>query len=482
MSLDNLKNHPDPDRQGMVETIVAEATPSGRAGVSIVRLSGPSAKTIVQSIAGPISRARQALLKTFKNDQGNVIDHGIVIFYEGPASFTGEDVAEFQGHGGPMVVGALIDQCLLRGARLAKPGEFSERAFLNEKMDLVQLEAVADLISSASSAAARSALKSLSGAFSLLVNDLVEAVTRLRVYVEAAIDFPDEDIEFLADPQVLDDMTELETRLLAVLEQAQQGRKLHAGFSIALIGAPNVGKSSLMNRFSGHPSAIVTEIPGTTRDVIKEELVLSGFALQLFDTAGIRVAGDAIEAEGVERTLQTYANADLNLFVFDVMDSDIREALGDTGSLQGLLVEKLDHLLGQPHSHQSALFVLNKIDQLSSLERSQLVDYFEPQNPVVAVSAETGENWGQLTESLKHLMGLQDQSETLFSARTRHVSALSEASVHLAKASENLRGAQPGELIAEDLKLAQICLGEITGKISSDELLGKIFSSFCIGK
>lgn len=482
MSPDSLKNPLDPKRQDVVETIVAEATPAGRAGVSIVRLSGPLAKTIVQSIAGPIPETRQALLKTFKNDQGQVIDYGIVIFYEGPASFTGEDVVELQGHGGPMVVSALIDQCLLRGARPARPGEFSERAFLNEKMDLVQLEAVADLISSASAAAARSALKSLSGTFSVLVNDLVEAVTRLRIYVEAAIDFPDEDIDFLADPQVLDDMTQLEARLLAVLEQAQQGRKLHAGFSIALIGAPNVGKSSLMNRFSGHPTAIVTEIPGTTRDVIKEELVLSGLALQLFDTAGIRVAGDAIEAEGVERTLQTYANADLNLFVFDVMDPDIREALSDAASLHGLLLEKLNQLLGQDHSHQPGLFVLNKIDQLSFLERSLLVDQSAAHNPVVAVSAETGENWGQLTESLKQRMGLQDQSETLFSARTRHVSALANASSHLAKASENLRAAQPGELIAEDLKLAQKCLGEITGKISSDELLGKIFSSFCIGK
>ena len=482
MSLDNLKSPLVPEVQDTVETIVAEATPAGRAGVSIVRLSGPAARSIAQSVAGSITVPRRALLKTFHNTLGDIIDHGIVIFYEGPSSFTGEDVVEFQGHGGPMVVNALIDQCIVLGARPARPGEFSERAFLNEKMDLVQLEAVADLISSASSAAARSALKSLSGVFSTLVNDLVEAVTRLRIYIEAAIDFPEEDIDFLGDPQVLDDMTRLEARLSSVLDQAQQGRRLHSGFSVALIGPPNVGKSSLMNRFSGHSTAIVTEIPGTTRDVIKEELIISGISLQLFDTAGIRTAGDAIEAEGVERTLKTLANADLNLFVFDVLEEDIRTSLTDLSALDNLLSEKLHQLLGKAPSDQPALFLLNKIDRLSKLERALLSNQLGPRNRLVAVSAETGENWAQLAESLKRISGVQDQSENIFSARARHILALTEASTHLANASENLRSGQPGELIAEDLKLTQQCLGEITGIVSSDDLLGKIFSSFCIGK
>ena len=477
----SLKTHPEPNTSDAPATIVAEATPSGHAGISVVRLSGASARPIAQSIVGPISTPRQAYFRSFKTSGDAVFDQGVVLYFQAPNSFTGEDVVEFQGHGGPIVVSTLIQTCVEMGARMARPGEFSERAFLNDKMDLVQLEGVADLIASASEQAAKSALGSLTGIFSKAVRALVTSVIELRIYIEASIDFPEEEIDFLAEPFVLERTTKIDAELRQILKQAEQGRRLQAGFSIALVGSPNAGKSSVLNRFSGQDSAIVTAIPGTTRDVIREQLLLDGYPIQIADTAGIREAADAIEQEGIARSRQTALMADLCLWIIDVTALDL--TLPNLS--RSVLEQNLDAAragLFEDDTVSKRLVVLNKMDLLPDLMQRDLSELLAGDPQLFMVSAKTGLGWDHLVLGIKRMVGVGDDSESLFSARTRHIVALTEAAQYLAQAKKSLLAGLPGELVAEDLKQVQVALGEITGQVTSDDLLGKIFSSFCIGK
>ena len=477
----SLKTHPEPNTSDAPATIVAEATPSGHAGISVVRLSGASAHPIAQSIVGPISTPRQAYFRSFKTSGDAFFDQGVVLYFQAPNSFTGEDVVEFQGHGGPIVVSTLIQTCVEMGARMARPGEFSERAFLNDKMDLVQLEGVADLIASASEQAAKSALGSLTGIFSKAVKALVTSVIELRIYIEASIDFPEEEIDFLAEPFVLERTTKIDAELRQILKQAEQGRRLQAGFSIALVGSPNAGKSSVLNRFSGQDSAIVTAIPGTTRDVIREQLLLDGYPIQIADTAGIREAADAIEQEGIARSRQTALMADLCLWIIDVTALDL--TLPNLS--RSVLEQNLDAAragLFEDDTVSKRLVVLNKMDLLPDLMQRDLSELLAGDPHIFMVSAKTGLGWDHLVLGIKRMVGVGDDSESLFSARTRHIVALTEAAQYLAQAKKSLLAGLPGELVAEDLKQVQVALGEITGQVTSDDLLGKIFSSFCIGK
>ena len=405
----------------------------------------------------------------------------MVLYFQAPNSFTGEDVVEFQGHGGPIVVSTLIQTCVEMGARMARPGEFSERAFLNDKMDLVQLEGVADLIASASEQAAKSALGSLTGIFSKAVKALVTSVIELRIYIEASIDFPEEEIDFLAEPFVLERTSMIDTELRQILKQAEQGRRLQAGFSIALVGSPNAGKSSVLNRFSGQDSAIVTAIPGTTRDVIREQLLLDGYPIQIADTAGIREAADAIEQEGIARSRQTALMADLCLWIIDVTALD----LTPLNLSRSVLEQNLDAAragLFEDDTVSKRLVVLNKMDLSPDLMQRDLSELLAGDPHIFMVSAKTGLGWDHLVSGIKRMVGVGDDSESLFSARTRHIVALTEAAQYLAQAKKSLSAGLPGELVAEDLKQVQVALGEITGQVTSDDLLGKIFSSFCIGK
>jgi tRNA modification GTPase len=477
----SLKTHPEPNTGDAPATIVAEATPSGHAGISVVRLSGASALAIAQGVVGRISKPRHAYFRSFKTSRGTVFDQGVVLYFRSPNSFTGEDVVEFQGHGGPIVVSTLIQTCVEMGARMARPGEFSERAFLNDKMDLVQLEGVADLIASASEQAAKSALGSLTGIFSKAVNALVTSVIELRIYIEASIDFPEEEIDFLAEPFVLERTTLIEAQLRQILKQAEQGRRLQVGFSIALVGSPNAGKSSVLNRFSGQDSAIVTAIPGTTRDVIREQLLLDGYPIQIADTAGIREATDAIEQEGIARSRQTALMADLSLWIIDVTALDMTPLSLSRSMLEQQLVSA-EAVLFKDQATRKRLVVLNKLDLLPESTQRALVDLLAADSDTFTVSAKTGLGWDHLLSGIKRMVGVGDDSESLFSARTRHIVALSEAAHYLAQAKKSLMAGLPGELMAEDLKQVQVALGEITGQVTSDDLLGKIFSSFCIGK
>jgi|SaaInlStandDraft_1057018.scaffolds.fasta_scaffold00895_2 tRNA modification GTPase len=477
----SLKTHPEPNTGDAPATIVAEATPSGHAGISVVRLSGASALAIAQGVVGRISKPRHAYFRSFKTSKGTVFDQGVVLYFRSPNSFTGEDVVEFQGHGGPIVVSTLIQTCVEMGARMARPGEFSERAFLNDKMDLVQLEGVADLIASASEQAAKSALGSLTGIFSKAVNALVTSVIELRIYIEASIDFPEEEIDFLAEPFVLERTTLIEAQLRQILKQAEQGRRLQVGFSIALVGSPNAGKSSVLNRFSGQDSAIVTAIPGTTRDVIREQLLLDGYPIQIADTAGIREATDAIEQEGIARSRQTALMADLSLWIIDVTALDMTPLSLSRSMLEQQLVSA-EAVLFKDQATRKRLVVLNKLDLLPESTQRALVDLLAADSDTFTVSAKTGLGWDHLLSGIKRMVGVGDDSESLFSARTRHIVALSEAAHYLAQAKKSLMAGLPGELMAEDLKQVQVALGEITGQVTSDDLLGKIFSSFCIGK
>jgi tRNA modification GTPase len=406
----------------------------------------------------------------------------LVLYFKTPNSFTGEDVVEFHGHGGPIVVSTLIQTCVDFGARMARPGEFSERAFINEKMDLVQLEGVADLIASASEQAAKSALGSLTGVFSNAVNALVAAVVELRIYIEASIDFPEEEIDFLAEPFVLERTNRIEDQLSQILKQAEQGRRLQSGFSIALVGSPNAGKSSVLNRFSGQDSAIVTAIPGTTRDVIREQLLLDGYPIQIADTAGLRQATDAIEQEGIYRARQTAATADLCLWVVDVTALNLTHSSPNRADIEKKITAAQTTVFEDALAPEVQLIVLNKMDLLPEPTQRQVFSLFEADHNVIPVSAKTGLGWHHLTAGIKRQIGVSDDSESLFSARTRHIVALTEAEQHLAQAKKSLLAGLPGELMAEDLKLAQMALGELTGQVTSDDLLGKIFGSFCIGK
>jgi tRNA modification GTPase len=443
------------------DTICAVATPPGAGGIGIVRVSGPAVRDIAARLAGALPAPRHATLADFRAADGEIIDSGIVLYFPAPHSFTGEDVLELQGHGGSHVLQRVLARVRALGARDAHPGEFSRRAFLNDKLDLVQAEAIADLIESGTDAAARAAQRSLQGEFSRRIRALQEELTGLRVFVEAAIDFPDEEVDFLAESDVLDRCAAAIARLDGVLAGARQGRLLRDGIVLAIIGRPNAGKSSLLNALSGADRAIVTDIPGTTRDVLREQIDLDGLPVHVADTAGIRETADRIEAEGVRRAREALAAADVALLVEDASDP----AAGD------------DALAGEVPAGVHCIRVRNKIDLL---EPTAGGGASEPDT--VAISARTGRGIDDLRARIRAAVGARDQAEGAFSARQRHVDALLRARAHLERGRDELAASGAGELLAEELRLTQDALGEITGEMLPDDLLGRIFASFCIGK
>jgi len=449
------------------DTIVAVATAPGRGGVGIVRLSGKNILPFITSVIGKNLNPRNATFCDFLDTDGEVIDQGLAIYFKAPHSFTGEDVLELQGHGGPVVLDLLVGRALSLGARLAEPGEFTKRAFLNDKLDLAQAEAVADLIDASSSDAARCAVRSLQGVFSNRIHELVEGLISLRIYVEGAIDFPEEEIDFLAGGQVLRQLGELNKKLSEVLKQAQQGSLLREGMTVVIAGKPNAGKSSLLNALAGRERAIVTDIAGTTRDVLREEISIDGMPLHVIDTAGLRETGDIVEMEGIRRAWQEIENADRVLFVIDSTEDY---------SLQAKQI--WPEFYERYPNKTNISFILNKAD-LSGLPCGQ---DDSAATPVIALSAKGGLGLGALITHLKDCMGYTGGGGGTFIARRRHLDALHRAQQSLAAGERQLQEAGAGELLAEDLRLAQQALGEITGEFSADDMLGRIFSSFCIGK
>ena len=443
------------------DTIAAIATPPGRGGVGIIRVSGPLAKTIANTILGKVPQPRFADYLPFLDQNNEVIDSGLALYFVGPNSFTGEDVLELQGHGGPVVMDLLLQRVINLGARIAQPGEFSERAFLNDKVDLAQAEAIADLIEAGSEQAAKSAVKSLQGEFSRWIDESVEALTHLRMYVEAAIDFPEEEIDFLSDGHVTSSLDNILVEMDKIFASAQQGVLLRDGMRVVLIGQPNTGKSSLLNALAGRDSAIVTHIAGTTRDVLREEINIDGMPLHVIDTAGLRESDDVVEQEGIKRTWIEIEQADRALLLVD----------DKTG-----ITEEDENIRRKLPTSLEVTVVRNKID-LSGMPAS-----ISENNHEIALSAKSGEGVDLLRDHLKKIMGYTGLTEGVFLARRRHLDALIRAKDFVLSGQAQLQDSKAGELLAEDLRQAQQALGEITGFVSSDELLGKIFSSFCIGK
>lgn len=442
-----------------IDTIAAIATPPGRGGVGIVRVSGPLAKKISEQILGKVPQPRFADYLPFLDNNNETIDSGLALYFVAPNSFTGEDILELQGHGGPVVMDLLLQQVISLGARIAKPGEFSERAFLNDKVDLAQAEAIADLIEAGSEQAAKSAVKSLQGEFSQCIDDSVEALTHLRMYVEAAIDFPEEEIDFLSDGHVTKSLENILSEIDKIFASAQQGVLLRDGMRVVLIGQPNTGKSSLLNALAGRDSAIVTHIAGTTRDVLREEINIDGMPLHVIDTAGLRESDDVVEQEGIKRTWIEIEQADRALLLVD-------DKAGITEEDEKIRL-KLPKSLG-------VTIVRNKIDLTKNIAQQN--------NNEISLSAKSGEGLELLRDHLKKIMGYTGLTEGVFLARRRHLDALIRAKELVLNGQTQLQEYKAGELLAEDLRQAQHALGEITGFVSSDALLGKIFSSFCIGK
>ena len=450
------------------ETIAAVATAQGRGGVGIVRVSGPLAQSIALAVSGRQLKPRYAHYGPFNDADGLVLDQGLALYFPGPHSFTGEDVLELQGHGGPVVLDLLLRRCVQLGARLARPGEFSERAFLNDKLDLAQAEAIADLIEASSEQAARNALRSLQGEFSKRVHELTERLINLRIYVEAAIDFPEEEIDFLADGHVLKLLDAVRSDLAGVLKQAGQGALLREGMTVVIAGRPNAGKSSLLNALAGREAAIVTSIAGTTRDVLREHIHIDGMPLHVVDTAGLRDTDDHVEKIGVERALNAIHAADRVLLV---VDANTPEALDPFALWPEFLQQRPDPT--------KLTLIRNKADLSNEPVSMQVCD---DGHVTISLSAKSTEGLDLLREHLKTCMGYEQTLEGSFSARRRHLDALKQASTALEHGHAQLTLAGAGELLAEDLRQAQQVLGEITGAFSSDDLLGRIFSSFCIGK
>lgn len=450
------------------DTIVAQATPPGRGGVGIIRVSGPKATEVAQAVAGRELKPRYAEYLPFKNEDGSALDQGIALFFKGPNSFTGEDVLELQGHGGPVLMDMMIKRILqIEGIRPARPGEFSERAFMNDKLDLAQAEAIADLIDASSEEAAKSAFKSLQGAFSARVNELVEALIHLRIYVEAAIDFPEEEIDFLSDGKVSGDLYGIIERLDAVRREANQGAIMREGMKVVIAGRPNAGKSSLLNALSGKDSAIVTDIAGTTRDVLREHIHIDGMPLHIIDTAGLREATDEVERIGIERAWDEIQQADRVLFM---VDGTTTEAT-DPKEIWPDFIERLPESMG-------LTVIRNKVELCG--EEAGICHVNNP--TLIRLSARTGAGVESLREHLKECMGFAGTTEGGFMARRRHLEALERAAEHLETGKDQLEGFMAGEILAEELRLAQQHLSEITGEFTSDDLLGRIFTSFCIGK
>ncbi len=451
------------------DTICAVATPTGLGGVSIIRTSGHKSREVAQVIVGFSPRARHAHYGPFHTGNGDVIDTGITLYFPGPDSFTGEDVVEFHTHGGPFIVDLLMKELLGLGLRLARPGEFSERAFLNDKIDLAQAEAIADLIESQSNEAARFAVRSLQGEFSRLVNELVDSIIELRTYVEAAIDFPDEEVDFLEEGDVRSRLDDIRTRLDSVLAQARQGSIMKEGLSVVIAGEPNAGKSSLLNMLAGQSRAIVTEIAGTTRDTLREHISIDGMPLHIIDTAGLRESSDVVEQEGIRRAWQEIQDADLVLLVIDSTRPWNRH--------ENPLWKDLAPILA---SGKSVFEVYNKTD-LSGFHLPAVRDD-DKSITSLCLSAKTGEGIAVLKTELKAFAGLNTSEEGGFIARRRHLDALAKSGDSLDAAREQLVTHKAGELVAEDLRKAHQALETITGSYSADDLLGEIFSSFCIGK
>tara|TARA_B100000700_G_scaffold21944_1_gene21264 strand:+ start:464 stop:1837 length:1374 start_codon:yes stop_codon:yes gene_type:complete len=448
------------------DTIVALATPPGRGGVGIVRVSGPLCAAIARHMLGTLPRPRQAHYGPFQGQEG-IIDEGIALYFEGPHSFTGEDVLELQGHGGPVIMDLLLECCVQQGARLAQPGEFSERAFLNDKLDLAQAEAIADLIDASSRSAAENALRSLQGEFSSRVDALVQRLIELRMYVEAAIDFPEEEIDFLADGKVAAMLTAVKEELAAVRVSAGQGALMREGMSVVIAGRPNAGKSSLLNALTEQDTAIVTDIEGTTRDVLREHIHIDGMPLHVIDTAGLRDTPDAVEQIGVARAWAEIEKADRVLLMVDASISEATDPMAIWPEFVARLADP-----------SRLTLVRNKVD---TSQEAPGLDLSTP-TPVLRLSAKTGEGVDNLKGHLKTVMGFSSTTEGRFSARRRHLDALDRATAALENGEAQLAGYGAGELLAEDLRDAQQSLGEITGEFSADDLLGEIFGSFCIGK
>jgi len=445
------------------DTIAALATPPGRGGVGIIRTSGKGSKQVAEAILGKLPSPRLAEYLSFYDENHEVIDSGLAIYFPNPHSFTGEDVLELHGHGGPVIMDMLLKEVLKQPVRLAQPGEFSQRAFLNDKIDLAQAEAIADLIEAGSEQAARSAIRSLQGVFSDWVHSTVEQLIALRIYVEAAIDFPEEEIDFLADERVTQELDYLINEMERVINIAHQGQLLREGMRVVLAGQPNTGKSSLLNVLAGRESAIVTDIPGTTRDVLREEISIDGLPLHIIDTAGLRQSDDAVEQEGMRRAWQEIEQADCILLMLD-------DRQGFTSAEQ--------QILEQLPSHLPVTYIHNKID-LSEHKPEVL----EKENRTeIWLSAKEFKGIDLLRDHLKDVVGYQNIGEGSFMARRRHLDALDKALEHVKNGQQQLSDHQAGELLAEDLRQAQHVLNEITGEFSSDDLLGRIFSSFCIGK
>jgi tRNA modification GTPase len=438
------------------DTIAAIATAAGAAGIGVLRLSGPGCLQIATSLLGRAPQPRHAHYALFRADDGEALDDGLLLFFPGPASYTGEDVLELQGHGNPLLLARLLRHCLALGARLARPGEFTERAFLEGRLDLAQAEAVADLISAGSEAALRAARRSLEGEFSRRVEAVVEGLTGLRVWIEAALDFPEEEVDFLAAPELMRRLLETTAALHALQSAAERGKRLVDGLHVVIAGAPNAGKSSLLNALAGDERAIVTDAAGTTRDLLRERIALDGVELTLVDTAGLRDSHDPVEREGIRRARQELARADLVLVVTDDQ-----------------------HPLPLPAAELPArvIWLHNKCDLSGEPPRRETAHDGEH----VWLSARTGAGLDLLRAALREAAGQGQGGEGAFSARARHLAALARAGTALERAADQLR-AGAGELAAEELRQGQDALGEITGRLEADDLLGRIFGDFCIGK
>jgi len=446
------------------DTIVAAATPPGRGSVGIVRVSGPKTPEIAAVMLGDLPQPRHASFVRFLDSRQQPIDAGMALFFPAPHSYTGEHVLELQGHGGPVVVEAVVARVLELGARRALPGEFTQRAFLNDKLDLAQAESIADLIDAGSREAARAAMRSLQGEFSDMVKGLTEAVIELRIYVEAAIDFPEEEVDFLADQQLTDRLAGVRQHFDAVEQSARQGRLLREGMTVVIAGRPNAGKSSLLNRLAGYEAAIVTAIPGTTRDILRERIDIDGMPLHVLDTAGLRDSSDVVENEGIRRAELEIARADRVLFVID--------AVSDFGGNAYLEEQK------RLPSNVPVTLIFNKCDQAVGIPVADALSG----PPSVAISALTGMGVDRLRDHLKQAMGFHTAEAGTVSARQRHIDALTRARRYVEEGARQLQERRAGELVAEELRAAQNALGEVTGEFTTDDLLGRIFSSFCIGK
>lgn len=447
------------------DTIVAIATPPGRGGIGIIRLSGKSAKTIAEHLSKKTLAPRFAQFSEFKlNDE--FLDEGIALFFPTPNSFTGEDVVELQGHGGPLVQKMLLEACLKLGARMANPGEFSQRAFLNDKMDLAQAEAIADLIDAGTEAGVRAATRSLQGVFSNKVNELQQALTNIRTFIEAAIDFPEEEIDFIGESDILDQIHSTKSQLQDLLDEARRGVLVQEGARVAIVGRPNAGKSSLLNQLARRDIAIVTDVAGTTRDAIEQLVDLEGVPVTFVDTAGLNDLPDQVEKIGIERSILKAEDADIILFVFDASIDSKKSAVDILGNYSSIL-----------DTHRPVIYVANKID-ITEQNKTTCQPIMEG---AVAISATQALGLTDLIKTIKSRLNLNER-EPQFSARTRHVNALQQCLVQIEQALCLYAGHQTAELLAEDLRHSQKHLSDITGNLSADDLLGEIFSGFCIGK